>query len=837
VGDFNFGDIADDLGLEAIRDPIQLFDALPNKAAGLGYLRQVQAAVLQKWSERRDQVDLALKMNTGTGKTIVGLLIAQIGMNDGAGPSLYLAPDPHLVDRVVREGRRLGLGVVTEPDDPDFRRGLSVCVTSLQRLFNGKSTFGLADRAAPTRVGTVVVDDAHSAVTRLDELSRTFIPAGHPAHESLMSMFGDALASQGRARLLDIQAGDRGACMRVPFWEWQSRAQEVLDVLHPYRTTPLLEWTWRLVGDHLDVCEAIVTAGGIEIVPPLPPVQKFPSFTDAKRRVYLTATLANDSVLVTHFDAHEASIATPVVPDSAADLGDRLILVPQELLPDLTDDQIHEAVAALAVTDNVVVLVPSWPRAERWREVANEIVSTGEQVTAVVERLKAGPVGLVVIINRYDGIDLPDRACRVLVLDGLPQVTSGAERREASALRDSTTIVTRQVQRFEQGLGRGVRSREDRCAVLVLDRRLVELISDPGTPARLSPGTRAQLNLSRQVARAVMRSNRVNLDDLTGLVRQVVDGAEDFKAVARKALLGVTYETEPITPTARPLRDAYNAAVRGDFHTAAEAADRAVNEARTTLKDDRLAGWLMEKAAAYRNPVDPARAQAQLASASAMNPSTLRPLAGTGLTVERPTRRQAERAVTFLTGRYASGNDLRIGVEALLADLAWDPDRTDDAEQALCDLGVHLGFASHRPEKATGTGGDVLWELGDDCYLPIEMKTGAQTSFISKRDIDQLGGTARWVSETIRPSGSVVPLMVHPSSLAHRAATPPSGMRVIDREYLAKLVGAVRSLATALAVDETYRRPDAVQQQLAHARLNGRQFAETYAIAVGVQPR
>ena len=33
---------------------------------------------------------------------------------------------------------------------------------------------------------------------------------------------------------------------------------------------------------------------------------------------------------------------------------------------------------------------------------------------------KRAHVGLVVLINKYDGIDLPDDACRVLVIEGLP---------------------------------------------------------------------------------------------------------------------------------------------------------------------------------------------------------------------------------------------------------------------------------------------------------------------------------------------------------------------------------------------------------------------------------
>ncbi|OJV61020.1 MAG: hypothetical protein BGO38_09960 [Cellulomonas sp. 73-145] len=830
--------VFDNLGrnrdLRAIREPVQLFDTLPNKGPGLGYLRQAQGVVLDKWSARRDETDLVVKMNTGTGKTIVGLLILQSSLHDGVAPALYVAPDPHLADEVANEGRRLGLDIVNDPKDPKFRAGTAICVVSLQKMFNGRSAFGLAGASTPIKVGTIVVDDAHSAVARLDELSRVVVPVADPAHSDLMALFEDDLRRQSASKLLDIQADEYGAVMRIPFWSWQEKADDVLRILHPRRDEQFLEWTWPLIGDHLSLCEATVTSRGIEIAPPLPPIHKFASFVDAKRRVYLTATLANDSVLVTHFDADDTSIADPIFPDSAADLGDRLVLAPQELLPSLTDDEVRTAVAGLAVTHNVVVLVPSLARAERWHDVADDTVSSMAEITTVVGRLRQErPGALVVIVNRYDGINLPDDACRVLVLDGLPQVTSGSERREADALRDSTTTLTRQVQRFEQGLGRGVRSREDRCAVLVLDRRLVELMADPDTPARLSAGTRAQLELSRQVAAAL--GGGVTLERIIDTVHEVIDGSEQFKTAAREALIGVTYETAPLAATARPLRDAYAAAVRGDNLAAAAAADVAVNVARTT--DKRLAGWLMEKAAAYRNPVDPVEAQKILASATALNSSTLRPVGGIAFTAQRPTRRQADAAVDYLTHKYPTGNDLCIGVEALLADLAWDPEHTDEAEQALCDLGEHLGFASRRPEKETGSGGDVLWCLGDNHYQPIEAKTGAETDFIAKKDVDQLGGTVRWVQERLRPSGEVIPLMMHPSAVAHATSTPPPGMRVIDTDHRAKLIAAVRAYATALAANDAYQQEDAVQQQLAHWGFNGRQFTTRYATPVHAQGR
>ena len=104
------------------------------------------------------------------------------------------------------------------------------------------------------------------------------------------------------------------------------------------------------------------------------------------------------------------------------------------------------------------------------------------------------------IVNRYDGIDLPDNACRVLVIDGFPPAYSGTERREAVALRDSDTMVTRQLQRLEQGMSRGVRSRDDRCVVLLFHPRLTQLIARRDVAARFSPATQAQLELSRKVS-------------------------------------------------------------------------------------------------------------------------------------------------------------------------------------------------------------------------------------------------------------------------------------------------------------------------------------------------
>ncbi len=48
----------------------------------------------------------------------------------------------------------------------------------------------------------------------------------------------------------------------------------------------------------------------------------------------------------------------------------------------------------------------------------------------------AGHAGLVVLVNKYDGIDLPGKACEMLIIDGIARPMSAADRREAAALLD-----------------------------------------------------------------------------------------------------------------------------------------------------------------------------------------------------------------------------------------------------------------------------------------------------------------------------------------------------------------------------------------------------------------
>jgi hypothetical protein len=825
---------------QLLEQPRDIFAALPNKP--WSYLRAEQGEALEGWWGRKDDRDVVIKQNTGGGKTVVGLLIAQSTINSRVGKAVYLAPDTYLAARVREEAVKLGLPIADRHDDPRFLAEQAILVTTFEKLVNGQSLFGVVGgRHLPIDLGVVVVDDAHAALARTEGQFRLTIPAGHDAFMPLFDLFADDLVTQNRKACLDITEGDVTAVVRVPFWAWADKQPAVWELLHPYAAArdEAFKFAWPLIADCLALCTVTVSSRGVEIQPPCPPIEKIPSFVNARRRVYLTATLSDDSVLVTNLKADPKNLANVVTPGSAADLGDRLVLAPVQLNPSLGDDAVRQLAKGFSVGDrdgdgraesrpvNVVVLVPSAHQAKAWRPLADRIHYVDDLERGVAE-LRAGHVGLVVLVNKYDGIDLPGTACELLVIDGIPRPMAAADRREAAALIDSPTRRARDVQRIEQGMGRGVRDVNDHCAVLLLGAGLGMAVHDRAWQDLFSPATRAQLQLSRDVA---IQLYGQGLDGIRSALTICLDRDPQWVQRSKLALAGVRYNNVgAIRPEAVAARTAFDLAVTGQTSQAADVLQQAING----ITDPALRGWVREQKAGYLHFTDPATAQQQLGAAIRDNPMVLRPAVGVDVRRTRPAAVQASAAASYLGATYTDSTALVLGVRTVLDEIVWDEDRTDQAEAAWEKLGLHLGFTSTRPERLYGTGPDNLWALNATRNAVIELKTGVELTCtgIAKKDADQLRGGLQWNSDK-NTGTAAIPIMVHPVDVYDSRAIPVPDMRVITPAKLEELKAAVIAFATALAQGrDLWREEQAVAQRLEFHRLTGERLAGTYSVAV-----
>jgi hypothetical protein len=241
------------LSADTTKSPRDLYDLLTNKDKRYEYLRDVQSEVFEKWSELRTSADVILKMNTGSGKTLVGLLVLKVSLNEGVTPAVYVAPSKHLAARVIQEARDLTLETTDDPESARIISGKSILVISADRLINGRSVFGV--NGIKIRIGTLLIDDAHACVAAAEE--KFTLTATGAVFAELLALFKPDLEKQSTRGYLDVEAADPRQLMLVPFWAWVDKQKDVLRILRSHSTDKEIMWSLPLLQDHLQLCRCV----------------------------------------------------------------------------------------------------------------------------------------------------------------------------------------------------------------------------------------------------------------------------------------------------------------------------------------------------------------------------------------------------------------------------------------------------------------------------------------------------------------------------------------------------------------------------------------------------
>jgi len=79
-------------------NPLELYESL-DRESDKGPLRSVQETILKNWFHNYyEEKDIMLKLHTGQGKTLIGLLMLQSRLNKGTGSAIYLLANRYLAD-------------------------------------------------------------------------------------------------------------------------------------------------------------------------------------------------------------------------------------------------------------------------------------------------------------------------------------------------------------------------------------------------------------------------------------------------------------------------------------------------------------------------------------------------------------------------------------------------------------------------------------------------------------------------------------------------------------------------------------------------------------------
>lgn len=180
----------------------------------------------------------------------------------------------------------------------------------------------------------------------------------------------------------DVVNGTDYSVVEVPYWTWFEKLDEVQAFLRD--RAKQYDLHWPLLRDNLKYCHCFIERKAAVVTPIYPLVDLIPSFATCKRRVFMSATIPDDSEIIRTFDATSESLLKPLSSKSLAGLSERMILVP-ELLGFKVNDVLTTVRALcenLAKKRNLstVILVPSgkrppaghrllstWRRRKRWR--------------------------------------------------------------------------------------------------------------------------------------------------------------------------------------------------------------------------------------------------------------------------------------------------------------------------------------------------------------------------------------------------------------------------------------------------------------------------------------
>jgi replicative superfamily II helicase len=777
-------------------NPIEIYDRL-DRASDKGPLRPAQIAVLEEWyRNRRDKRDTILKLNTGQGKTLVGLLMLQSRMNEDESPALYLCPNIFLVNQTVTQAKQFGINCITaEGELPiEFLDGKAICVASIQKLFNGLSKFKLGPQSIT--IPNIVIDDAHACIDSIRDSYTIKLTSDHPAYQELIELFSVSLEEQGAGTYADIRRKDFGAFLPVPYWEWIDRNSEVVRILAKH--VDHIKFAWPLIKDILKDCLCIISGQSLEISPYRPPLQMFGTYDKAKHRVFMSATITDDSFLIKGLGLSEETINDPLIYKDEKWSGEKLILIPSLIHPSLTDIEIVPEFAKPYPSRKmgIVVLCPSFEATKIWK-AAGAYVASKEDIQSRIDMLRNGECAeTLAIANRYDGIDLPDDACRILIMDSKPFSEDLLDRYIETCREGSEVVAVRTARIIEQGLGRSVRGEKDYSVIILTGNDLVRCVKNRDARKYFSAQTRTQIEIGLEVASLAQEEIIDDTDAMKifkGLINQCLRRDEGWKEfysekMNQMSLLRTPLKTLHIFSAEMEAENKY---YEGDFENAVNKLQEIIDNQIETLADR---GWYLQEMARYIYPSSKTRSNQLQVSAHKNNRYLLKPKDGMVFSkITIVSQKRIENLLNYIKN-FGSFEELSLAIEEILGNLRFGV-RADAFEKAFNDLALALGFEGQRPDKEWKAGPDNLWGLSDNEYLIVECKSevSVDRAEIVKDETGQMNNALVWFRKNYS-GAKVKSIMIIPTKTISRGAGFSEDVEIMRNHNLQCLIRNIKAL-------------------------------------------
>lgn len=761
--------------------PEKLFYALQGREKSHGYLRGPQQDVLRSYEKYANHSDLAFELPTGTGKTAVGLLVAEWRRRHTNGRVAYLTLTNQLANQVMEEAERLGIeyadltGSREQRDRGEEGRFLNrqaVGVTTYSNLFNVNPVVDEPE--------TLIFDDAHGGEHYVSDMWSARIRADdHPDEfNSALAAIRPMLTDAQFRRVTDpdsyrsVELGDlhlHPACIET--------LRSVLNGMDD----PSVKYGWRMIRNHIDACLLLVSKSSLTLRPLTPPTYHHEHFSSASQRIYMSATLSGEGDLYRSYGITEVQVLRA----EHAQWGRRYVFVPELVLTEAEARRLVTVVWEGLGVKRAVILTPS--RYQLSLYLNSLVHNFSEEPTVLgaydigesVEAFTSLDNAILGMSGRYDGLDLPDDKCRFLIIAESPVAIGELEQHLRDHWKLGPVLRRRERTRLMQGMGRCTRNPTDFAVIFWLGQSLVNAATNPKLVQGMPEALRKEI---------LWGNEQVHVDgdaigELSSMVLGLLDDAE-YRKLADESI----DDMDPLAAVEDPSvfeeagRDEvrFTRALWSEDYGGAYKVSRGVIDTigQTDLTGYRAWWYYLASIAAQKlQDEDKLRDCLTRGRACGVNSGRFEVLLkqlGQTTTAhgDELDRRLAEQVWSLLDKWGWVGASFDAKVKEMRICLS-------DANHKKFHMGLDLLGQAVGADVTRRSGDgtpDVVWSLPGDVFIALEAKSEKTAeSMLSKKDILQAKGHVDWIRSELGVQdvdATIIPVIVSDATKVHSAAKP-----------------------------------------------------------------
>lgn len=747
-----------------------------------------QADMWRRYVEKAlDKPDVALQLPTGSGKTLVGLILAEWRRQKFKEKVIYVCPTNQLVHQVAEQaenqyGLKVAKFVGRIRDYPisiksDYESADKIAITSYSALFNTNPYFNDAD--------IIILDDAHSSENYISTLWSLVINKNEDHSKTLFIAFANLIKDYIPKIDYDKMISQNNYeewTDKLPITVFNELIDEISSLLDTYCVQNEMQYPWQTIKNNLIACQCYISTNQILIRPIIPPTKSHAPFSNAKQRIYMSATLGNGGDLERLTGV--SNIFRLPIPDGwdKQGIGRRFFLFPERSLD--KDDVNLFLEDTIKSSGRSVVLTKDFPSSKIFKKFVDEKIKYETFDASDIEESKetflSKEHAVAIIANRYDGIDFAEDEARTLIILDLPTSTNLQEKFLVSRMAANELLNERILTRVVQAMGRCTRSPTDYSSVIVLGEKLVSYLLPDRKRKLLHPELQAELKFG------IEQSKDMTLEDFIENIQEFSGQTDDWFE-ADKEIISMRDELSKEEPAyIQNLQSSVKYEIEYQYKMWQTDYSGAIDEARNVLKeltDPNLKGYralwnyLAGASAILAGNVD-------LASDFFMNAMKAAPSLKWMVTLAKSSGIKSEDVI--------DESDLNSVIEkfekqikkfGLTSNRKYDKEEqlildgimNEDAkkfEEAQKRLGLLIGFEAGNIEDDASP--DPWWILSDNLCIVFEDHSEGTAEYFSATKARQATTHDNWIKENLPVDKDIeiIKVLITPVKKAHKGAFP-----------------------------------------------------------------